>query len=320
MRWDMKAQTRSEGSTESTAETSHPPEPLRGRRKSYEAEVLGRLWDRLHKRNEHSMVAIVGEEGSGKSYTALKMASAIDPTFTADRVIYDVVELLKILSNEEHEPGNAYVLDEAGVALGNRTWHDRSQILANQALQLIRSHNLALFFTLPRLGELDSQTEGRLQAFFEIIEKKPDEYISGKWKYLDPDRTDSTGEIYTKYPRVYRNGQRIRVERLKFAPPPDSIVGPYEEDKAAYQEEVYEQTIAEFEDDDDGEDGEKTIREVAAEVSNDGIEEVVSAHGNTGKPYINHQLIRAEYNLTHDDAKAVKSLLDKELEISSDMV
>lgn len=301
------------------SQTAHSniPDELRVPHESYEAEVLRRVWDRLNKRNEHAMIAFVGEEGSGKSYTAQKVAKAIDPTFTADRVMFEISELLKILRDGDHEPGNVYVLDESGVAFGNRTWQERGQILANQALQLIRSHNIALFFTLPRLGELDSQTKGRLQAYYEITKKRPDEYVEGKWKYLDPDRSGYSGDIYEKFPRIYRDGQKIKVRKLKFAPPPDELVAPYEERKQEYQEEVYERTISELEDSEiEEEEDEKGPKDIAQEIKDDGLDDVVSIHRGHNKPQIDADLIRLEYDVSTRAAKTVKKLLERDQDVS----
>lgn len=266
------------------------------------------------------MGTIVGREGSGKSYTAVKIAKTVDPSFTADRVIFDVTELLKILKEGDHEPGNFYVLDEAGVSLGRRTWQDRAQILANQALQLIRSHNLGLIFTLPRLSELDSQTEGRLQAVLEITKKVPDEYVELKWKFVDPDRIDSNGNILKPYPKRRQNGYLKRITRLAFAPPDGEVVEQYEENKRKFQDEVYEETISKLEGEEEDEEEEKTVKEMAMEIADDGVEGVVTEHGNTGEPYINKELIRAEYGLTQSDARAVKSLLEKRISVTRDMV
>ncbi len=148
-----------------------PPDPLRVPNHHHAPWLLRRIWDRLHTDDGYFMGVIVGREGSGKSHTALKIASTIDSEFSADRVIFDVSELLQDLKEGDDDPGSFYVLDEAGVQLGRRTWQERGQVLANQALQLIRNHNLGLIFTLPRLGELDSQAQGRLQAFYEITER-----------------------------------------------------------------------------------------------------------------------------------------------------
>jgi ABC-type dipeptide/oligopeptide/nickel transport system ATPase component len=263
------------------------------------------------------MGCVVGREGSGKSYTALKIANAVDKSFNADRVIFDVVDLLKVLNNEEHEPGNFYVLDEAGVSLGRRTWQDRSQILANQALQLIRSHNLGLIFTLPRMSELDSQTEGRLQVVLEVVQKNPDEWVQTKWKFVDPDRVDSNGNILKKYPRRKENGYEKRITRNKFAPPDDEeLVATYEERKGKFQQQMYDDTIAALEEvEEEEEDSGMSVQQVADDIADGGLEDVVSEHGQTKQPYINKDLIRAQYDVSHSDARTVKSLLEKRFDI-----
>jgi len=299
-----------------------PPERLKKPNEKHTPWLLRKVWDRVNVNNEHFMGVVVGREGSGKSYTALKIANVLDESFNADRVIFDVVELLKVLRNGDHEPGNFYLLDEAGVSLGKRTWQDRSQILANQALQLIRSHNLGLIFTLPRMSELDSQTEGRLQVILEIVHKNPEEWVEAKWKFVDPDRVDSNGNILKKYPKRKQNGYEKRITRNRFAPPEDAeLVSTYEERKRTFQDSVYEETIQALEDVEEEEEAEElSVQDVAAQVAKDGIEEVVSEHGNTGEPYINHQLIRAQYDVSHDDAKAIKSLLDKQFDLTEDML
>jgi signal recognition particle GTPase len=295
---------------------STPPEHLQGPKDNHVKWLLHRIWERLNRRNEHFMGVIVGQEGSGKSYTAIKIAKNVDPSFNAGRVIFDVADLLEVLTEGEHEPGNFYVLDEAGVQLGRRTWQDRSQILANQALQLIRDHNLGLIFTLPRLSEFDSQAQGRLQAMYEITKKVEGEYVKGKWKFFDPDRADDTGKIYKKYPRRIQNGQRKRIRRLAFSPPTGDMVGQYEDRKDDFQEEFYKETIAEIRgedaDDNDAEEEESmSVQDIATEVAQN-IERVVAKNNNTGKPYINRDLIRANYGCTQANARAVKATLEKQ--------
>lgn len=292
------------------------PEALQRPHDCFEAEILRRVWDRLNRRNEHFMCAIVGREGSGKSHTAIRLASEIDPTFSHDRVIFDVAELLRILKDGEHEPGNAYVLDEAGVSLGVRTWQERGQILANQAMQLIRDHNLALIFTLPRLGELDSQTQGRLQAFYEITRKEPDVRVIGKWKYMKPDRSDHSGNILKPFPKIRRNGVVHEVRRLSFSPPDPALVEPYQDRKREYQNEFYEQVIDELEDDDTDDSGGKDPKEVVDQVKEDGIGRFVSIHGGNKQPYIDGDMIQMEYDLSVRDTKKVKKLLERDEEVS----
>jgi hypothetical protein len=68
----------------------------------------------------------------------------------------------------------------------------------------------------------------------------------------------------------------------------------------------------------DGEDeaDQMSVQDVADEIADGGLEAVVSANSRTDRPYINKDLIRAEYELSHSDARAVKSLLEKEFDIA----
>lgn len=294
---------------------SSPPEHLRGDEKPHGVWLMRRIWDRINRRNMHFMAAIVGQEGSGKSYTALKIANLVDPSFSADRVIFDIADLLDVLKNGEHEPGNFYILDEAGVQLGNRTWQDRGQVLANQALQLIRSHNLGLIFTLPRLGELDSQAQGRLQSVVEMVDKVDGEHVEVKWKLLEPDRMDETGTIYKKYPRRRVDGRLLKINRFKFTPPPDTLTQPYEATKGEFQEQFYEETIEELSDD-TGDDEEESVdpSDVADDIISAGVSQYISEHGQTGRRYVDKDLLRAEFDLSHADANAAKKLVERQVE------
>lgn len=292
-----------------------PPEHLRGSDKPHGLWLMRRIWDRVNERNMHFMGAIVGQEGSGKSHTAIKIASLVDPSFSAERVIFDVGELLRVLKDGDHEPGNFYVLDEAGVQLGNRTWQDRGQVLANQALQLVRNHNLGLLFTLPRLGELDSQAQGRLQSVLELTDKVDGEYVELKWKFLDPDRMDETGKIYKKYPRRRVDGRTLVIERFKFTPPDPQLTKPYEERKASFQEEFYNEAIQELSDnEDESEDEQRSPADIADEVIDKGVSQYISEHGQTGRRFVDKDLLRAEFNLSHSDANAAKKLVEKQVD------
>lgn len=292
-----------------------PPSELQKPNENDTRWLLRKVWDRVNRDNEHFMGLIIGREGSGKSYTAIKIADKLDPTFDADRIIFDVIELLEVLTEGKHEPGNFYVLDEAGVQMGNRTWQERSQVLANQALQLIRSHNLGLIFTLPRVRELDEQAYARQQAQLEMVEKETDEYVRAKWQWVDPDRRRRDGNIYLHNPRRGPiNGQIREVKSIGFKPPTnDELIEEYEERKSKFQQEFYERTIREARGEtEEEEDDSMSPRELATEIANGSVERFVSQHNQTKQPYINGDLIRSYYDVSHSDARAIKSMLEQQ--------
>lgn len=291
--------------------TQSPSPPAELQLNTVEARVVKqKIWDRMWLNNEHFMGVIVGREGSGKSYTGIKLAEVCDPTFDAERVMFDPVNFLKQLRDwkkENETQGKMVVIDEAGVGVGVRTWYEKDQVRLNQVLQIIRDENMGVIFTIPRLEELDSQTEGRLHAFMEMVDK--DDGNWAKFKYLNWDPTrDGRNKIYREYPEFRVGGQQRPVRKLKVSPPSEDIAAEYERRKTQFQAEEYDDAIDDMEEDVDDE---MSVKEVAMEIEEEGLDQVVSRHNQTKEPYINKDLIRAHYELSHADANAVKSLLDQ---------
>ena len=287
-----------------------PPDQLQA--ETVEAELIKQeIWDRMWVDNEHFMGVIVGREGSGKSLTGIKLGEVNDPTFEAWRVMFNPVSFLKQLQewkNNNETQGKMVVIDEAGVGVGVRTWYDKDQIMLNQVLQIIRDENMGVIFTLPRLSELDSQTKGRLHAYMEMMDMDAGNWARLKYLEWDPTR-DGRNKIYREYPKLTVNGYQREIKRLKIGPPSQEIVAKYEDRKTEFQNEQYQKAIDEMEEDVDDE---KSVKEIAMDiVEQQEVAQFVSRHGQTNEPYINKELVRAEYDLSHADAQGVKALLDK---------
>lgn len=297
-----------------STQTPKPPEPLQ--KDTIEARIIKqKVWDRMWLDNEHFMGVIVGREGSAKSYTAIKFGEVADPTFEAWRVMFDPATFLKQLQewkDNNETQGKIVVIDEAGVGVGIRTWYEKDQVLLNQVLQIIRDENMGVIFTLPRLEELDSQTKGRLHAYMEMVDKEIDEWARFKYMNWDPTR-DDRGEIYKKYPRLRVNGYKQTIKRLQISPPSEEITEPYERRKTEFQNEQYQNAIDEMADDVDDE---KSVKEIAIEIADGEIENYVSQHSQNKTPYINQNLIRADYEVSQNDAQVIKDLLNRQFDES----
>lgn len=287
-----------------------PPEPLQ--KDTVEARMIKqKVWDRMWLHNEHFMGVLVGREGSGKSWTGIKIAEVCDPTFEGWRVMFDPASFLKQLQEwkeNNNTKGKMVVIDEAGVGVGVRSWYDKDQILLNQVLQLIRSENMGVIFTIPRLEELDSQTEGRLHAYMEMTDINRGTWAEFKYLNWDPTR-DGRNKIYREYPKMRVNGHQRKIKRLKVGPPSPDVTEPYERRKGEFQAEQYQEAIDEMQDDVDDE---MTVKEVAMEIADGDVENYASRHSQNNTPYINQNLIRADYELSQNDAQAVKDLLGRQ--------
>jgi len=295
-----------------SSDSPTPPSSLVPPETPTQRVVLHHIWRRMNIKNEHFMGAIVGREGKAKSHTALKIASGVDPTFNVERVFFNATHALEALTNETLGKGQMIVVDEAGVSMGSRTWYDSDQIETNQALQMVRSENMGVLWTLPRLSELDSQTRGRLHAYLEMTRKHPEAdqpYAVGKWKNIDPTR-DERDKLYKEYPRMRTDGYKEKIKEIGFTPPPAELVEGYEPRKEAFKDEFAERVIEQASEQVDG-DTEQGPKEIAQEIAKDGVGPYVSENGTTGAPYINKDLIRIEFDISHSDANGVKALLEQ---------
>ena len=286
------------------------PEALEGSK--VEAQVLrSEVWNRINRGNQHYMAALVGPEGSGKSWTSLKIAELIDPTFDADRVMFDphtFMEQLTAWKDAGETRGKMIVVDEAGVGIGSRSWYDKDQIQLNKVLQVIRSENMGMLFTLPRLSELDSQTRGRLRAMIKMDDMKPGKYADVKYLRWFPAR-DERSKVYRKYPIVSDGGKTKKVRRLRFGPPSPELVEAYEARKDAFQTKLYEDTTEQIGDD---EDTENPVVTIAEEIFQDSLQDYISVSASNKMEYIDKDLIAIDYNITEHQANKVKKLLERE--------
>jgi hypothetical protein len=285
------------------------PDPLTG--DTVEAQVLRQeVWHRINTRNQHYMAALVGPEGSGKSWTALKIAEVIDPTFDADRVMFDphtFMEQLTAWKDAGETRGKMIVVDEAGVGIGSRSWYDKDQIQLNKVLQVIRSENMGMLFTLPRLSELDSQTRGRLRAMIEMDAMRPGEYADVKYLRWFPAR-DERSKVYRKYPIIGDGDAMRKVRRLRFGPPSRELVDGYEARKDQFQSDLYAETTDQIGDDD----GERSVKDIAEEIFEESLEEYISISASNKIEYIDKELIAIDYDISEHRANKVKKLLERE--------
>jgi hypothetical protein len=282
--------------------------------------IRQKIWRACNVENQHFMGAIVGREGSGKSLTAMKIMELADPTFNAERVMFEpkaFLERLQTWKERGETTGKMVVADEAGVGLGVRTWYQKDQVLFNQVLQVIRDENMGILFTLPRLSELDSQARGRLHAFLEMTDLDAGEWAEFKWLNWEPTR-DERDKIYRHYPEMKINGYKRKVKRLKLSPPSAELIENYEARKTAFQDGLYQDAIDEMEDE---EESAMSAQDVVEELKDESrIHEVLSWHGAHKRWYVDKDLIRNAYDLSHSEAQTAKKLLASDEDIDVEKI
>lgn len=299
----------------STDDSGQVPNELRGSGVTPRL-VRDRVWKPANRKNEHAMVGIVGREGKGKSYAGLKVGECSDPTFSAERVVYDPADFIRYC--RDLPPGRAVFLDEAGEGMGARSWYDQEQIAVNKLLQLVRDENLIGIFSVPNSEEVDSQLRSRFRDLLEMVETFPGEgYSVGKWFKVKTFPSDPERSPNRKYPHLGVNGISRKIERVSFTPPSNELVEAYEEKKQAFKDREYERKLEMLEDDASDAETAATPKEVAQDIlDNEGVEPYVSIHGGNHTKFIQWKLIGAERDLSQNEAKTVKTYLEREVDLS----
>lgn len=296
-------------STETVSRERHEaPDAIQG--ENLTAWVLRDIWRRVNVHNEWFVFGIVGREGHGKSLTCASILRHLDPTFGVERAHFRPEAFIDTIRNRENHTGHAVMGDEVGAWLGNRTWHDEGQIKLNQVLQTARDDNLIIGLTLPRLEELDKQTEGRFHALIEMQAVKDDEFSVFSFKNWMPTR-DGRDKVYKKYPRLHQSGRECRVTRLRIGPPPSSFVDEYEPKKAAWKDEFYDEAEDELVDDEDEDTPE--WRRIAEDILDDDPEQYIR-ESNTGE-YYDRDLIEMDYNVGARTSNKVKKFILEKTDI-----
>jgi hypothetical protein len=297
-----------------TDEDNEVPEGLRS--ENLTAKTLReKIWRPANQENNWRVFVIVGREGSGKSLTCASILERCDPTFTPERVHFDPMEFMETIKDPQAGAGTAAMIDEAGVGMGVRSWYEKDQILLNKALQTARDDNMIIGMTLPRVEELDSQTEGRLHYFLEMRSVAPGSHARFKFQKWDPTR-DGRNKTYRENMRHTAGGRQLRVQTLGLGPPSDGFVEAYEAKKHEFKQELYDEVLDEYEDDEADEADEMSEQELADHIKEGGVEQFVSVHGQNGVEYIDKDLIQVEFGISNRKSKRVKKVLEADDEVA----
>lgn len=176
-------------------------------------ETLWRIW----KRNKNVLIVVVGGTGSGKSYTALRIASEIDNTFTHDnlrqRVAYKPDQFFQIIS-QDLQKGQCLIIDEGGTTIDSREWYSFNNKAVSHILQTFRYENLVVIFTVPALNYIDVAARRLFHYYIEAIdvdyEKRKNIVKIYRLQY-----NPMLDKTYQKHFRTSVNGRVVKIKQWR---------------------------------------------------------------------------------------------------------
>src|SRR3989344_5296525 len=213
---------------------------IEGTEKKQEPILIRYIKDRIEKRNKNFVMLFVGAIGSGKSYSALRLAEMLDSSFDINRVCFKAKDFMNTINtlverSEKGEVIKGYVVmwDEFGVEHNAREFMTISNRVINYFFQTSRHLNLIVIMTVPLLSFIDSSTRKLSHGVAEMqgINSR-DKTATVKVKMLQTNVM--TGKEYPKYLRYRKKSKTFVSKRLNFHLPSPEIRGAYEVKKKAF--------------------------------------------------------------------------------------
>jgi energy-coupling factor transporter ATP-binding protein EcfA2 len=200
--------------------------------------IIDRIKKRINKLDKNCLVLICGSTGSGKSFSAIKIALAIDPEFDLDsHLVFTAKGFLDLLNSDKLKHGQVIIWDEAGVGIPAREWYSILNKAVGYVLQTFRHLNLCVIFTVPDLSFVDISLRKLFHFYFETQTIDYKNNIC-TLKPFEIEVNPQTTKIYRKYPRIRREGRIIKLTKLEIELLDQEKIDQYEIRKNGFTKEL----------------------------------------------------------------------------------
>lgn len=203
------------------------------------ARVVLRILQKRLLTETGTIILLVGKPGSGKSFSALWIASKIDPSFDASRIVFNVRDYLRLL-NAGTAPGQAILLDEAGVMAPSRRWQSQENVALSLTVESVRHRGLLTLITVPDQSMVDVTVRKLTHLVIDCraVDRISSEVVARPYLIrVDP----MTGLAWRKNPwGIIGQRHRFKVSSMRLGRPPDALEAAYLSKRKAAMQAVYE--------------------------------------------------------------------------------
>ena len=139
--------------------------------------ILRYIGNRVNSSNKNFLCAVVGQTGSGKSWSCLGMAEIYAnmygiPFNPEYHVISSLKEMLQLITEPEETRkikfGSVIVFDEPQVEANSRSWQSEMNQALSQLISTFRNQRLVVFFATPYLEMIDKQSRILFHGEFKV--------------------------------------------------------------------------------------------------------------------------------------------------------
>lgn len=203
--------------------------------------IYRHVYNQINENDSNATFIMVGKPGSGKSVSVIKMAFDLDPTFTLERVCYNLDDFLKLLDEGDSKgklhAGSVIVFDEIVTDQGaeSRGAMTKTNKIMNYITASFRARRLIVFYCLPSLTQLDKNIRDiNVTGIFEVISKDINakkNLCKFQWCSYDA----KTQKVFQIFPRlVSESGMIYKIDSIWIGIPSKEIIKEYKKKKMEY--------------------------------------------------------------------------------------
>lgn len=207
--------------------------------------IYRKTWNDIYKRSKNATFPCLGDVGTGKSYSALRMASDLDSSFAdhvEERVCFSTLDFLKLLKEKKLSRGTASILDEiAGSEYGadSRSFMSKENQTMSFVSTIFRKLGTINFYCLPFYSQLDKRLRMIGISGVVIFKRVEDGKAIADFRWGSPNAL--TDKILLPRPRLtLANNKRVVIFSIAVPSPSKDVIRKYEKLKSRFIQESVE--------------------------------------------------------------------------------
>ena len=212
--------------------------------------LIDYLVKRIRENNKNFVGIFTGNPGSGKSYSALRLAEVLSKQFnrkfSVDNVVFRAADFIDLLSHADRlKRGDVIIFDEAGTgeAMSSRNWNSIQNKLVDSAVQTFRFKNLYVFFTTPLDSFVDSHARKLFNARFvtKSINKREKKVLVKPYFSVRTNFGEDTVPVFLRVlVKVKGLDDKVKkIDTVKFGLPSPELLQAYELKKQTFLHKMY---------------------------------------------------------------------------------
>tara|TARA_Y100000310_G_scaffold57354_1_gene52539 strand:+ start:3991 stop:4884 length:894 start_codon:yes stop_codon:yes gene_type:complete len=198
------------------------------------------IYSKTYNENNNFIGMAIGDTGSGKSYSMIRLAEILDPDFSTERICLDPLKFITLINEKKIPRGGVLVGDEFGVQMGNKSFMSQINKDFSKIFQTCRKSGIIMLMTVPKFGLIDKDARDLGDATFQVLRKIKSEKLT----VVKPQQIHNnprTRNSYYPYLQVNNKTGYVKVKKMFLGLPSTKLKNAYEKIKDEFMNELNQQ-------------------------------------------------------------------------------